>query len=301
MLDIVLFLTLLGSLITIILIALIIFKGRKTSLISEEKRKAGPLRRPVPNSSSNIDDPNRRLRNRKQKASRLYRDRNKEEKEAEDDEVRNEMEDEDDEELFKDEPIFQNEAKIGVKKRRKLEAKAEKKAAREREMEEREERKQRMAVLEEIRKKEEAKREEEEKAKEEEEKRLKEEKERKEYEEYVKMKETFEIEEEGFDKNENENENENKLQIFIDYIKEQKVVLLEDLAGHFKMKTQDVINRVQSLLEDEQLTGVIDDRGKLIYITNEELKEVAKFIRQRGRVSIVEIVENSNKLIKVYS
>lgn len=44
-------------------------------------------------------------------------------------------------------------------------------------------------------------------------------------------------------------------------------------------------------------TGVIDDRGKFIYITPEELAAVANFIRQRGRVSITELAQASNSLI----
>ena len=48
-----------------------------------------------------------------------------------------------------------------------------------------------------------------------------------------------------------------------------------------------------------QLTGVIDDRGKFIYISQEELDAVAKFVKQRGRVSISELVENSNRLINL--
>lgn len=47
------------------------------------------------------------------------------------------------------------------------------------------------------------------------------------------------------------------------------------------------------------LAGVIDDRGKFIYIPMEELQAVAKFIRQRGRVSLAELVENSNSLISL--
>ena len=47
------------------------------------------------------------------------------------------------------------------------------------------------------------------------------------------------------------------------------------------------------------LTGVLDDRGKFIYITMEELQSVAKFIKQRGRVSIQELAESSNRLIRL--
>ncbi|CAG2068782.1 unnamed protein product [Timema podura] len=80
-----------------------------------------------------------------------------------------------------------------------------------------------------------------------------------------------------------------------------KVVVLEDLAAHFKMKTQSVIDRIQELQEQGQLTGVVDDRGKFIYVSQEELEAVAKFVKQRGRVSITELAESSNQLINLNS
>ena len=76
-------------------------------------------------------------------------------------------------------------------------------------------------------------------------------------------------------------------------------MLLEDLAAHFKMKTSETIDRVTQLQEDGLLSGVIDDRGKFIFISEQELESVAKFIRQRGRVSITELAESSNKLINL--
>ena len=60
---------------------------------------------------------------------------------------------------------------------------------------------------------------------------------------------------------------------------------------------QDVIERVQDLEASGDLTGVIDDRGKFIYITMDELEAVAKYVRQHGRVSISELAESSNRLI----
>lgn len=41
------------------------------------------------------------------------------------------------------------------------------------------------------------------------------------------------------------------------FFKETKVVLLEDLAAHFKMKTQDTIDRVTKLSAEGLLTGEI--------------------------------------------
>lgn len=83
------------------------------------------------------------------------------------------------------------------------------------------------------------------------------------------------------------------------YFQAQKVVLLEDLAAHFKLKTQAAIDRITELQSAGELTGVIDDRGKFIYISQKELEDVAKFIRQRGRVSITDLAESSNDLINL--
>ena len=96
-------------------------------------------------------------------------------------------------------------------------------------------------------------------------------------------------------------------------------MLLEELASHFQLKTQDAIDRLQRLVQEGAITGildkkkktlfvlmhvflyfnlgVIDDRGKFIYISHEEMEAVAKFIRQRGRVSITDLAESSNQLI----
>lgn len=56
---------------------------------------------------------------------------------------------------------------------------------------------------------------------------------------------------------------------------------------------------MQKLQETGQLTGVVDDRGKFIYISQEELQAVARFIRQRGRVSLAELANSSNSLINL--
>ncbi|KAF6021424.1 hypothetical protein EB796_020267 [Bugula neritina] len=112
------------------------------------------------------------------------------------------------------------------------------------------------------------------------------------------MKSQFAIEEEGEDAVMQTDEAE-LLQQFIDYIKKNKVMVIEDLAAQFNIKTQAAIERIEALMLDGTLTGVLDDRGKFIYITMDELQSVAKFIKQRGRVSIQELAESSNKLIRL--
>ncbi|XP_057180836.1 DDRGK domain-containing protein 1-like isoform X2 [Triplophysa rosa] len=189
--------------------------------------------------------------------------------------------------------------KVGAKKQRKLEEKQARKAQREAEMEEREERKKMQELRDQERQKEDENERLQEQKQEEELRRAKEEQERREEEEYQRLKEAFVIEEQGESEELTEQESRNLLQEFIDYVKKSKVVLLEDLASHFGMRTQDAIARLQDLMAQGSLTGVIDDRGKFIFITPEELNAVADFIRQRGRVSIAELARASNTLINL--
>ncbi|KAI8792609.1 DDRGK domain-containing protein 1-like [Biomphalaria glabrata] len=202
----------------------------------------------------------------------------------------------DDEDLPEIEPP---EGKIGAKKMKKLQEKAERKAMREQEEREREDKKKREKELEAQRKKQEEIDKQEAAIREEEEKQRKAEQEAREHEEYLKMKEMFSVEEEGEADLTADLNSESLLGQFINYIKETKVVMLEDLAGYFKLNVQDVIQRVQDLQTEGRLTGVIDDRGKFIYITMEELEAVARYIRQNGRVSITDLAASSNRLINL--
>lgn len=190
--------------------------------------------------------------------------------------------------------------KMGAKKRAKLEAKAEKRQQREAEQQMREERKKREALIDEERRKDEQREEEAERKREDAERLAREELERREHEEYLKLKAAFQVEEEGYDECD-EDEKENLLRTFIEYIQEQKVVVLEDLATQFKLKTQAAIDRITDLQASGTLTGVIDDQGKFIYISDKELGDIASFIQQRGRVSITELAESSNNLVNLKS
>ncbi|ETN80356.1 hypothetical protein NECAME_09250 [Necator americanus] len=86
---------------------------------------------------------------------------------------------------------------------------------------------------------------------------------------------------------------------FVDYVKKSKVVNMDELAAHFGLKSDEAISRLHYFLDNGLLEGVMDDRGKFIYITDEELEAVAKFINQRGRVTIHELAQYSNKLIRL--
>lgn len=82
-----------------------------------------------------------------------------------------------------------------------------------------------------------------------------------------------------------------------DYLKKRKTVGLEELAAEFGMKTADAVEKVKYLEEEKRITGIMDDRGKFIFITEDEMKAVANFVRSRGRIAIGELALNSSSLI----
>eukprot|EP01027_Heterolobosea_sp_BB2_P018612 GEZU01026192.1.p1 GENE.GEZU01026192.1~~GEZU01026192.1.p1 ORF type:complete len:194 (-),score=62.75 GEZU01026192.1:819-1400(-) len=139
---------------------------------------------------------------------------------------------------------------------------------------------------------------------EEKEKALRLEKEKREQEEYEKWKSLISVEETGAvhdDAMRDAEANSGLFQRFIKYIQDHKVVAFEDLAVAFKLRTEDVIKRVQELEAQGTITGIFDDRGKFIYITEDEMQAVAKFIKSRGRVAIAELSAESSKLINLES
>uniref|UniRef100_A0A8C5INZ3 DDRGK domain-containing protein 1 n=1 Tax=Junco hyemalis TaxID=40217 RepID=A0A8C5INZ3_JUNHY len=95
----------------------------------------------------------------------------------------------------------------------------------------------------------------EEKQQEEEKRKAKEEEEKREYEEYLKLKESFVVEEEGVEESMTEEQSRSFLMEFLEYVKKTKVIQLEDMASHLGLRTQDAINRIQDLMADGTLTG----------------------------------------------
>ena len=63
---------------------------------------------------------------------------------------------------------------------------------------------------------------------------------------YLKLKEQFTVDEEGQDTSQSALESENLLMEFVNFIKTSKIVVLEDLAAEFKLRTQ-VINFISKL------------------------------------------------------
>jgi flagellar motor protein MotB len=134
-------------------------------------------------------------------------------------------------------------------------------------------------------------------AQEEEMRKAEEERIKKEEEEAAQWMNLISVDQEGTGESDDQEEGQGLLAQFVDYIKQRKTVPLEDLATEFKLRTSDVINRVQGLEAMGRLTGIMDDRGKFIYISDEEMRAVANYIVSVGRVAISDLAAKSNRFI----
>ncbi|CAG9323679.1 unnamed protein product [Blepharisma stoltei] len=137
----------------------------------------------------------------------------------------------------------------------------------------------------------------EQKEKEEEErlKKIEEEKQKKEEEEYAKWKDMFAVDEGG----EEAEEAGYDLKKFIDFIKMRKVVMVEELASEFGLDGKTAVSRLDDLEKGGWINGIKDERGKYIYITEEEFLDVKKYIEKRGRVSRAELCNEGNRLVRL--
>jgi hypothetical protein len=105
------------------------------------------------------------------------------------------------------------------------------------------------------------------------------------------------VEDKGSNEQSNVDESPNMVKDFIQHIKGAKVVMIEELASKFSLRVPEAMSRLEALEKMGRLTGVLDDRGKFIFISRSELDAVAAFIKKKGRISISELAKASNKLI----
>jgi DDRGK domain-containing protein 1 len=126
-------------------------------------------------------------------------------------------------------------------------------------------------------------------------KKIQEEKLKKEEEEYAQWKNLLAVESVG----EEIQEESFTLDKFLEYIKLRKVVMIEDLASAFNLDGKTTVTRIHDLEKSGYLTGILDDRGKYVYITNEEFLSFKKYLEARGRVTRLELCNEGNRLIRL--
>lgn len=126
--------------------------------------------------------------------------------------------------------------------------------------------------------------------------RLKEEQEKKEQDEYNQWKDDFAVAEEGEEIG--DINSEDMINEFVSFIKLRKLVSLEDLSGQFKINPNDIVERLKVLEGQGRICGIVDDRGKYIYLTDKEIQAIEKIFLTRGRISKAELIKECNKIIR---
>ena len=109
---------------------------------------------------------------------------------------------------------------------------------------------------------------------------------------------SFQIKEDGTVEADIAQESQDLLADFIDHIVHKKALVLEELAEEFRLRTQDTVRCIQELEAVRRITGVMDDRGKFIFVSPREMENVSAFIQSGGRTSISALVDKSSAFVK---
>lgn len=123
------------------------------------------------------------------------------------------------------------------------------------------------------------------------------EKERQEMEEYQQWKKLMMLEESG-DAYLDKESFEKRAEELLAYVVEHKSVSIQEVAADFGVKPADVVDKLKEFEKEGRLTGVFDERGSYVYITPEEFEKVAKLISEQGRLSLKDITQLANTVIK---
>ncbi|RHY61855.1 hypothetical protein DYB30_000183 [Aphanomyces astaci] len=83
-----------------------------------------------------------------------------------------------------------------------------------------------------------------------------------------------------------------------DVVDSHKVVVLEDVAAEFGLRTEDARDRVAALVASGRLSGLLDDRGKFVSISDHEMNAVATYIRTQGRLTLHDLGRECNRLVR---
>lgn len=77
-----------------------------------------------------------------------------------------------------------------------------------------------------------------------------------------------------------------------------KIVDLSELAHKHSINIHDCIERMEMMKSKNVIQGLFDERGKFVYVTDEEMNKAANYLEQSGRVPIRRLVAESNQLIE---
>ncbi|CCW69755.1 unnamed protein product [Phytomonas sp. Hart1] len=75
------------------------------------------------------------------------------------------------------------------------------------------------------------------------------------------------------------------------------ILVLQDTARTLEVSVEELVAVIEELVREDTLFGVFDDRGKFVVMSELHFPMIAKFIIQRGRVSLTELARECNRII----
>lgn len=77
----------------------------------------------------------------------------------------------------------------------------------------------------------------------------------------------------------------------------EKLLVLDTASRQFSLSVEKIVSILEAMCADRTISGVFDEHGKFLFVSEAELKAVAKFMKNRGRVAVHELVRECNRLV----
>jgi hypothetical protein len=85
------------------------------------------------------------------------------------------------------------------------------------------------------------------------------------------------------------------VQEWIDEMKDRRTVLTTEIATSFELPEEKVVQRIQELIKEGRVAGVIEGNGRFIFIAEDELHSIAESLIERGVLSLSDVATVCNE------
>jgi hypothetical protein len=85
------------------------------------------------------------------------------------------------------------------------------------------------------------------------------------------------------------------VQEWIDEMTDTRTVVMTEMATSFKLPEEKVVQRIQELIKEGRVAGVMEDNGRFIFIAEDELYSIAESLIERGSLSLTNVAAVCNE------
>jgi hypothetical protein len=85
------------------------------------------------------------------------------------------------------------------------------------------------------------------------------------------------------------------VQEWIDEMKDRRTVLTTEIATSFELPEEKVVQRIQELIQEGRVAGVMEGNGRFIFIAEDELHSIAESLIGRGVLSLNDVAAVCNE------